>query len=108
VGKTIKQAMEYEKTPVMKPTGKHAKKIIVKDEEMKTTTNFKETYKTAKAAHKAEIKELKREIKTHKLLIKQARTMYRLEKLTNKLNNPISLKQRLINIYYQRVRGLCI
>jgi len=85
VGKTIKQAMEYEKTPVIKPTGKHVKKIIVKDEEMKTTTNFKETYKTAKAAHKAEIKELKREIKTHKLLIKQARTVYKLEKLSSKL-----------------------
>jgi len=85
VGKTIKQAMELEETPIHQPTAKQAKKIIVKDEEMKTTTKFKDTYKKARAAHKAEIKELKREIKTHKLLIKQARTVYKLEKLSSKL-----------------------
>lgn len=80
-----KDDIDFIETPIKKPTNKQIKKIIVKDENMKTTTKYKDTYKTAKAAHKAEIKELRREIKTHKLLIKQARTVYKLEKLSSKL-----------------------
>lgn len=42
----------------------------------------KDDYKRAKALHKANIKKLKQNIKTYKLMIKQARNTYKLIKLS--------------------------
>lgn len=44
----------------------------------------KDNYKAAKRIHKAQIKKLRANIKSHKLMIKQARTGYRLVKLADK------------------------
>lgn len=42
----------------------------------------KDDYKRAKKLHKANIKKLKQNIKSHRLMIKQARNTYRLIKLS--------------------------
>jgi len=43
----------------------------------------KDDFKQAKALHKAHIQRAKQNIKTHKLMIKQARNTYKLFKLTH-------------------------
>jgi len=74
----------YIETP-RQPITKATKKQIVKKGKIDMK---KEQFKKAKTAHRAEIvkvkeqrKKLKQDIKKHKLLIKQARIMYKLGKM---------------------------
>lgn len=73
---SLDNVMEFEETPVKaiktkkeKPTVKSTTKPTPRDE-----------YKQAKATHKEAIKQMRADIKKHKLLIKQAKLTYKLSK----------------------------
>ena len=78
--------MDFIETPL--PTKKAQKRggsLTKKATKVRSSVDkAKDDYKLAKAGHKAEIKKLRDQIKTHKLLIKQAKTTYKLVKLANK------------------------
>lgn len=69
--------MTYEETPDKKY--KQTKKK--ETSKMSKPEKAKEDYTKARATHKIAIKELKGSIKKHKLLMKQAKTVYKLSKL---------------------------
>lgn len=74
--------MTYEETPAK--NYKKKKEIIMK----KTNTPLQEAradYMTAKRAHKSEIKKLKLDIKRHKLLKAQAKSVYKQAKRLAKI-----------------------
>jgi hypothetical protein len=77
--------MDYEPTPSKHYTSNFKRvgrkhRIAVKTQIDKARDDYNE----AKRMHKAEIKTLKRAIRSHKLMIKQAKTTLRIVKLTNK------------------------
>lgn len=80
--------MDFIQTPIKKANKKVEKAVTKK---APTQPTAKQIYKEAKANHKAEIKKLRDNIKTlkadikkHKLLAKQAKTTYKLTKLSSK------------------------
>lgn len=62
------------------------KKAVKQTQKKKETAKMtpKDTYKKTKAAHRAAIHKLKQDIKKHKLLERQAKTIYKLSKLTDR------------------------
>ena len=68
--------MEFTETPTNKATTMK----MTKPKGHPTMSN-KEKYQTAIDAHNADIKKLRADIKKHKLLKKQAKTVYELSKL---------------------------
>lgn len=79
--------MTYEDRPSKKEqTALNKKKELNTMKQVNKSKKALETYKIAKSGHKAEIarlradrRKLKNDIKRHKLLIKQAHTVYKLE-----------------------------
>jgi hypothetical protein len=85
--------MRYEDLPKKDYSGKSKKSTAkIKNIKPKKVTNMsKEQYKRTKSAHKAEIGKLKakraqlaRDIKRHKILIKQAKFVYKISKMKEK------------------------
>ena len=64
-------------TPKSRKSGK-GRKILVQDGDALEALN---DYKATLAEHRAQIKQLKTDIRAHKLLMKQARTAYKLGKI---------------------------
>lgn len=61
----------------------HTRKLGTKKIKVRSSLEVaKDNFKSAKRIHKAQIKSLKRNIATHKLMIKQARNTWRLVKLS--------------------------
>lgn len=69
---SVKHAMEYEDIPL--------KKVNNKKEAKPEQLSHKDIYKLTKTKHKDAIRQLKCDIKRHKLLIKQAKLTYKLNK----------------------------
>lgn len=81
--------MNYIETPrqlaspkTIKDVTKTTKKAAAKTNKTKGTKNMppKEEFKKTKTMHKQEIKKLKSEVRQHRLLIKQAKIVYKLKK----------------------------
>ena len=70
---------EYGKKKPLTGIAKSAAKSTTK--KTKVTNMNKDQFKKTKAAHKAEIAKLKRDIKRHKLLIKQAKIVYKVTQM---------------------------
>lgn len=63
----------------------HSRKTETKRIKVRSSVEVaKDNFKQAKRLHRSQIKSLRRNIKTHKLMIRQARNTYRLIKLSNK------------------------
>jgi hypothetical protein len=72
--------MEYIETPKKQINIQH-KKGTTKVNVTINKPTAQDIYNTAKEHHKQEVKALKQSIKRHKLLMKQAKTVYKLSKL---------------------------
>lgn len=77
--KTI-DAMKYEPTKKKQYNKKPVIHIKITDGKGNTDMKPLNDYKETKKMHKLEIKQLKNDIHRHKLLIKQAKIMYKLSK----------------------------
>lgn len=76
----MKKDIQFIEAPKKQYNKKPTTHIKVIGDKEKTNMKKSNDYKKAKSIHKAEIKQLKRDIRTHKLLIKQAKISYQLTK----------------------------
>jgi len=76
----MKKDIQFIEAPKKQYNKKPTTHITVSNGKGKTDMKKPNNYKEAKSIHKAEIKKLKRDIRNHKLLIKQAKIIYQLTK----------------------------